>query len=291
MPQGPRASSGTPALAGLVLGSLAGLASAATWGAGDFAGGIAARRTPLFVVVLLSQALGLVLVTVLALVSREALPPMTDVWWAIGAGLSGAVGVTCLYGSLASGRMGIAAPVSGVIAAIIPVSYTWIAIGTPATLGLAGMGVALVGIVLVSAPRAERPPGKVLALALLSGFGFAGFLLLMGLSTGTSFLWTLSAARIGSTLAALAVVLAMRPGLGSPGWAVVVAGLCDTLGNAFFLAATRLARLDVAVVLSSLYPVTTVLLARFVLKEKLSPMQAWGAALMLAAIPLIAWDA
>lgn len=271
-------------------GPLAGLASAGTWGAGDFAGGLAARRSPLFVVVALSQALGLVLVTILAFAMREPFPVLADLGWAIGAGLSGAVGVTCLYGSLASGRMGIAAPVSGVIAAALPVAYTWTVIGAPALVGLIGMGVALVGIVLVSAPKAERPPPRVMTLATLSGLGFAGFFLLMGLSSGGSFLWTLSAARVGSTLAALGVVLALRPGWGRPGWGIVVAGLCDTLGNAFFLAATRLTRLDVAVVLSSLYPVMTVVLARFVLKEKLTPMQAWGAAVMLAAIPLIAWE-
>lgn len=274
-----------------MLGPAAGLASAATWGAGDFAGGLAARKTPLVVVVLLSQALGLVLVTALAFILREPYPPAADWLWAGAAGLCGAVGITCLYGSLAMGRMGIAAPLSGVIAAIIPVGYTWSAIGAPGAIGLAGMAVALIGIVFVSGPKAERPPPKVLAMALLSGLGFAGFLLIMGLSSGASFLWTLAGARIASTGVALAIVLAMRPGLGRPGWTVVAAGLCDTLGNALFLAASRLGRLDIAVVLSSLYPVMTVALARFILKERLTRAQTWGAILMLAAIPLIAWEA
>lgn len=275
----------------MVLAPLSGLASAATWGAGDFAGGIAARRTPLFVVVLLSQALGLVLVTALALILGEPYPPLADVLWAGAAGICGAIGVTCLYGSLASGRMGIAAPVSGVIAAVLPVTYTFFAIGAPRALALAGMGVALVGIILVSAPKAERPPPRVIALAVGSGLGFAAFLVIMGLSSGATFLWTLASARLASTLAMGALVLATRPGLGKPGWALLVAGVCDTLGNALFLLATRLGRLDIAVVLSSLYPVMTVILARVVLKERLTPMQTWGASLMLAAIPLIAWEA
>ena len=274
-----------------MLGPLAGLASSATWGAGDFAGGMAARRAPLFVVVLLSQALGLVLVVALALTLREPVPPTADWLWGGAAGIAGAVGVTALYGSLSLGRMGIAAPVSGVIAAALPVAFAWTRIGAPELLGLIGMGVALVGIVLVSAPKAERPPPRVLLLATLSGLGFAAFFILMGMSTRTAFLWTLSSARVASTIAVLALVLFMRPGWGKPGVAVVIAGLGDVLGNACFLVATRLTRLDVAVVLSSLYPVMTVLLARIVLKEKLTPMQAWGAAVMLASIPLIAWNA
>lgn len=274
-----------------MLGPLAGLASAAAWGAGDFAGGMAARRTPLFVVALLSQALGLALVAVLAFLVREPYPPALDWLWGGAAGLCGAVGITALYGSLAAGRMGIAAPVSGVIAAGLPVSYAWATIGTPSAVGLAGILVAIVGIVLVSAPKAERPPPRVLALAMLSGLGFAGFFVLMGESSQAAFFWTLTAARVASTIGLLALVLALRPGRGSPGLAVTLAGLGDVIGNATFLVATRLTRLDVAVVLSSLYPVMTVLLARVMLKEKLTPMQAWGAAVMLAAIPLIAWGA
>lgn len=266
-----------------------GLASAATWGAGDFAGGIAARRVPLFVAVLLSQALGLVLVVALAFALREPVPVLSDWLWGGAAGLAGAVGVTCLYGSLASGRMGIAAPLSGVIAAALPVAYAWTRLGAPSAIGLAGMLLALAGIALVSAPRAERPPRRVLLLAVGSGLGFALFFILMGESTRTSFLWTLSAARVAACVVLLGVLALTRPGWGRPGVAVVLAGLCDVLGNAFFLLASRVARLDVAVVLASLYPVTTVILARIVLKEKLTPMQAWGAIVMLAAIPLIAY--
>lgn len=275
----------------MVLGPLAGLASAASWGAGDFAGGLAARRTPLFTVVLLSQSLGLALVVALALVTREPLPGAADWLWGGAAGIAGAVGITALYGALSAGSMGIAAPVSGVIAAALPVAYAWTRIGAPATVGLLGMGIALVGIVLVSAPRVKRPSPRIVALAMLSGLGFAGFLLLFGISTGVSFFWTLSAARIASSAGLALLVLAVRPGWGRPGWAVVVAAVGDTLGNAAYLLATRLTRLDVAVVLSALYPVMTVLLARLVLKEKLTPMQTWGAAIMLAAIPLIAWEA
>lgn len=270
------------------LGPAAGVATAAAWGAGDFCGGLAARRQPVFVVVLLSQLIGLVAIGAVALVVREPMPGVRDLLWGAAAGLAGGVGVTALYASLARGRMGVAAPITGVVAAILPVGYAWTVEGAPTLLGLGGMGCALVGIVLVSGPKAERPEPRVLALALLSGLGFAGFLLLMGLSTGAPYFWTLTAARAGSSLALLTIVLATRPGWGRPGWSLLGAAAGDTLGNALFLFAARAGRLDVAVVLSALYPIFTVLLALVVLKERLTWTQAAGSALMLAAIPLMA---
>lgn len=273
---------------GVALGApLSGLASALTWGAGDFAGGLATRRQNVFVVVLLSQLIGLAGLALIALVVREPLAPVMDLLWGGAAGVAGAIGVTALYASLAAGRMGIAAPITGVLAAVLPVTYAWLVVGAPSAFGLWGMAIALAGIALVSGPRAERPPARVLALALLSGTGFASFLLLLGLSSGAAFLWTLVAARVASSLAMLALVLGTRATWGRPSWAVFAAALGDTGGNAFFLLATRLGRLDVAVVLSSLYPIATVVLARLVLKERLTATQASGAALMLAAIPLI----
>lgn len=268
-------------------GTLAGLGCSAAWGVGDFAGGIATKRQPVFLVVLLSQALGLVLVGTLALALREPVPPWSDLVWGGAAGLAGAVGVTCLYASLASGRMGIAAPITGVVAAILPVAYAWRVEGLPSSLALLGTGLALAGIVLTSGAKAERPPARVFVLAVLSGLGFAGFLLLMGLSSGSSFFWTLTAARAASSTGVLLLVLGSRTAWGRPGWAIAIAGVGDALGNAFFLLSSRWASLDVAVVLSSLYPVVTVALARFVLKEKLTWAQGLGAALMLAAIPLV----
>lgn len=266
----------------------AGIASALAWGAGDFAGGMAARKQNVFVVVFLSQVIGLALLLTLAAFVREPLPPAADFGWGAAAGVSGAVGVTALYASLSMGRMGIAAPITGVVAALIPVAYAWIFVGGPSSFGYAGMGLAVAGIVLVSAPKAERPPSKVLGLALLSGLGFAGFLLLMGLSSGSAFLWTLIGARAGSALVTL-IFAASRPRpWGRPTWAVLGASMGDTLGNAFFLLAARLGRLDAAVVLSSLYPIATVLMARMILRERLTWMQTAGAALMILAIPLVA---
>lgn len=270
-------------------GTLAGLGCSAAWGVGDFAGGVATKRQPLFLVVLLSQALGFVIVATLAILSREPFPGSRDLVLGAAAGLGGAVGVTCLYAALASGRMGIAAPITGVVAAILPVSYAWFADGVPSSFAIVGTALALGGIVLTSGAKAERPPARVFWLALLSGLGFAAFLLLMGLSSDDSFFWTLTAARTASSTALLVLVVASGTGWSRPGWAIAVAGIGDALGNALYLLAKEWASLATAVILSSLYPIVTVALARFVLKERLTWPQAIGAGLMLAAIPLVTW--
>ena len=268
-------------------GTLAGVGCSAAWGIGDFSGGLAAKRQPVFLVVFLSQLVGFLVVCALALALREPVPARADLLWGAAAGLAGAVGVTCLYASLASGRMGIAAPITGVLAAMLPVAYAWMAEGVPTALALVGTFLAFAGIALTSGAKAERPPARIFVLALVAGLGFAGFLFLMGLSDEGSFFWTLTAARAASSAGLLLLVVGSGTAWSRPGWAVLVAGLGDALGNALFLTAARLSTLDVAVILSSLYPIVTVALARFVLKERLTWPQAAGAALMLAAIPLV----
>lgn len=268
----------------------AGIGSALAWGAGDFVAGVASRRASVLVVAGGSQLVGLVILPILALALGEPIPAARDWLWAGAAGVSAFAGIGGLYAALASGRMGVAAPLTGVLAASLPVAYAWTVAGTPGELAVAGMVLALAGIALAGGPRAERPPARVLGLSILSGVGFAGFLLLMGESSRDAFVWTLIAARLGTLGSILVAIAITRPALrGAPVGAVALAGLLIVIGDALYLGAARLGRLDVAVVLSSLYPVGTVALARIVLKERLTRTQAWGAALMLAAIPLIAW--
>ena len=274
-----------------MLAPLSGLASAATYGAGDFLAGLASRRASVFVVALGTQLVGFLVLPPLALALGEPTPSRGEWLWAMLAGLSSFAGIAGLYGALAAGRMGVAAPITGVLAAAVPVAYAWTVGGAPSALAVAGMALALVGIGLVSGPKAERPPPRVLALAIVSGLGFAGFLLLMGISRGESVVWPLVGARVATIAAFGACVLFLRPTIrGTPWWVVVWAGLLIAAGDVAYLLAARLGRLDVAVVLSSLYPAFTVGLARLVLKERLTALQTAGAAVMLVAIPLIAWD-
>lgn len=267
-----------------------GVASAATWGAGDFSGGLASRRMDVFRVVLASQALGLVLLAAFALAGQEQAPLFADLAWGAAAGLSGGIGVASLYAALATGRMGIAAPVTAVVASIVPVTVGIATQGAPGPLAFAGFSLALVGIWLVSRPTGEKGSRRALGLAIVAGAGFGGFLVLIHQADGI--LWPLVSARGASALLMLAIVL-RRPVATTDArparTLVLLAGVLDTAGNLFFVLAATVGRLDAAAVLSGLYPAMTVLLARFLLQERLTLHQLAGLGVMLASIVLIAW--
>jgi drug/metabolite transporter (DMT)-like permease len=275
------------------------LASAVSWGAGDFSGGIAAKKTNVFLVVAVAHGTGLVLVLLLAVLMREQMPSTKILLWLWGAaaGIAGAVGLASLYRGLAIGKMGVVGPVAGVITAALPVIYGASTQGLPKTLQLCGFALAFVGIVLVSKPEKTEgvPPG--LWLAMLAGVGFGMFLIFIQQAGTSSVYWPLASARTVSLflmLVALAISKANGPvssarKLERKLWPIMIfAGAMDTLGNALFMMATQTGRLDVAAVLSSLYPATTVLLARFLLQERVSAIQNVGMVAAIASIPLIA---
>lgn len=266
-----------------------GVASAAAWGAGDFAGGLASRRAPVLRVGLAVQALGASLIVLAALAAREPLPSWRDAGWSALAGLGGGIGILSLYAALAGGRMGIAAPLSGLLAALLPVAVGLATEGAPKPTTLVGFVLAFAGVALVSVTRRERPAPRTLALAALSGLGFGAFLLAMSFTTGATFLWALVVARVAAGAMMLVMALARGEARGALPWRVVLAAaVLDALGNAFFLLATRAGRVDVAAILSSLYPAATVALARVVLGERLTWPQTAGSVLVLAAIALVA---
>ena len=268
---------------------LAGLGAAASWGAGDYAGGVATRRASVWRVVLVSQAVGVVLTVGLVLALREPMPGMRGLALGAAAGASGAVGIVGLYSALAAGRMGVAAPITAVVGAILPVAVGVLVEGPPGARALVGVALALPGIVLLSRPHGEASP-RAVVLALVSGVGFGGFFVLVDAASAAGIGWPLLAAR-AATLAAVAVVVAARRekgGAATPWGLAALAGLGDTAGNAFFALAATLGRLDEAAVLASIYPAFTVVLARVLLKERLTRGQLAGMALALAAVVLIA---
>ncbi len=268
-----------------------GLTSAATWGIADFSGGLATRRAPVLTVVLLSQVTGLILLTLLALTSAERAPTVQDVLWGAAAGVIGQIGLFALYRAMAIGQMGIAAPLTGVLAASVPVVFGAFAQGLPDLLHLTGFALALVGVWFVARPQGAtgRPAG--LGLAILAGLGFGCFLILIAQVREHSVFWPLVAARVASISVMIGIALVRRPFT----WPsrkttplILLAGSMDVGGNAFFVLAEQAGRLDIAGVLSSLYPATTVLLALFVLRERLARFQTIGVLMVLVAIPLIA---
>jgi len=267
------------------------LTSAALWGAGDFWGGIAARRTSVFGVVVAAHSTGFLGMLFWALLRNEAVPPHQFLLWAIAGGLSGSIGLTAFYRSLAVGKMEINAPLSALITAVIPVGFGMVLHGRPRLFQLVGFVIAIVGTVLVSRPEAahQAPPGAWLAV--VAGLGFGGFLICMKLAGATSIVWPLCIARLISVSAILIFCLLARQSPLVPARLVPLAaftGMLDTAGNALFMFAAQLGRLDVAAVLSSLYPVMTIILARWILKERLHPIQTVGMLAVLVAIPLIA---
>ncbi|MCB9009323.1 MAG: DMT family transporter [Ardenticatenaceae bacterium] len=273
-----------------------GLASAAVWGAGDFSGGLASKRGNVYVVVLLSQIVGLLCLLTLALLLEGALPSARDLLFGALAGLAGVIGILALYAGLARGRMGVVAPMTAVFSASIPVIVGIVTEGVPPILVLVGFVLAVTAVWLLSGGgKADGIRRDELGLALLAGFGFALFFVFIDqISAGVVF-WPLTAARSASVPLLFIFLFSRR--WPAAVWKmparsvlpiVALSGILDSGGNYFFALATQSGRLDIAAVLASLYPASTVLLARLVLKETLGPRQWLGVAVALAALILIA---
>jgi drug/metabolite transporter (DMT)-like permease len=268
-----------------------GLAAAIVWGGGDFCGGQATRRASVFSVLIAAEISGLLMLIVLALAWGEALPAMTTIRWGLAAGFMGAIGLAALYQALSIGQAGMVAPVSAVIAAAIPALYSALTEGPPDALHLAGFGLALVAVWLVAQSNQSKQGVQGLGLALLAGCGFGSFFILIHYASITTTFWPLAIAR--ATAVPLVWVTALyRRSTWTPTRAVLplalLCGLLDAGGNALFVLAAQTGRLDVAAILSSLYPASTVILAWLILGERTSWVQRIGIVTALGAIVLIA---
>jgi drug/metabolite transporter (DMT)-like permease len=269
------------------------LSAAAAWGAGDFSGGMATRRSAVFGVIAIAHALGLALMIAAAVLFRETMPSGTALTWAAAAGLVGGAGLACLYRALAVGKMGLNAPLSSVIAALVPLLFSLVSEGLPHASRMAGFVVALASIWLIAMPTAgAHQTSEGLGLAVAAGVGLGGFLLLIKFAGSSAVFWPLAAARAGSFGLMLAIIGVARgdwkPRPESWYW-IFLAGLLDIGANALYMAALHRGSLAVAAVLSSLYPASTVILARVLLKERWSWMQGFGMAAALVAVGLISY--
>ncbi len=267
------------------------LAAAATWGAADFSGGFATKTVNPFRVVVLAHATGLLFMLTLALATHDPVPARATFLWGAIAGLVGGIGLAAFYKALAIGTMGVNAPLSAVITAIVPLLFSFMTEGVPRGIRMAGFALALVSIWLIATPHSAESRTRGLALAIVAGLGFGGFLLFIKLAGTESVFWPLVAARAASTLLMLGVVVVLGSQWKFGGTSllyIVAAGILDSGANALYVAAAHRGRLDVAAVLSSLYPATTVVLARIVLKERLSKVQLGGMVLAIVSVVLIA---
>lgn len=266
-----------------------GLAAALTWGAGDFSGGIASKRTKALSVVIIAHAFSMVLLLAAAFLLREPFPPLAAWLWGGLAGLGGAIGLVLLYSALASGRMSVAAPVSALVAAAIPVAFAALTKGLPSLWVIAGFVLALAAIWLVSGGSRDFQLAE-LRLPLLAGLAFGFFFTTLHLASGESVIYPLIAVRIVSISSLLLFSLVTRQPVAPTRaslFPILMSGLLDTLGNGLYALAAQLGRVDIAAVLGSLYPGATVLLAWFLLKEHINRQQVAGIAAALAAIVLI----
>ncbi|HZU66619.1 MAG TPA: DMT family transporter [Ktedonobacteraceae bacterium] len=267
-----------------------GLAASLFWGSGDFNGGLASRRATASSVVVAAYAVGFVLLVVLALLWREPFPKSLDIFWGGLAGLAGAIGLVSFYSALSIGRMGIAAPISAVLTAGLPVIFSVFTEGLPNLLQLGGFVLALLAITLISRPEPARGRPEGIGLALLAGTGFGCFFILISRVTHGETFWPLAVARFTSVLFLLIMASIrrqpMRPQLAVT-HLILLAGVLDAFGNVFFVLASHSGRLDVAAVLSSLYPAATVILAALLLRERVTRIQGIGILLALIAVPMI----
>ena len=272
---------------------LFGLASALTWGAADFGGGLASKKSSPYAVVFWGDLVGMTAVSVLAAARGDPFPSLRSVEFAVLASFCGAIGIIMLYRALADGKMSVAAPVSALMAAVIPVAVGFVAVGLPKWLTMAGVGLALVSIWLVA--RTERE-GRVrihwadVRMPLLAGGLFGLFFIFMHEAAGESVLWPAAILRIASAILLAGISYFKKESLAvvrDHWWLIAFIGIFDVAGNVLYILAAQTGRMDIAAVLGSLYPGATVALAWMVLKEKISVSQMFGIALALTAIVMI----
>jgi drug/metabolite transporter (DMT)-like permease len=276
-----------------ILPVLYGLASALTWGAADFGGGIASRRSTPYAVVVWGDMVGMSAVAVLAIALGDPLPSLLSVGFTVLASFCGAIGIIILYRALADGKMSIAAPVSALMAAVIPVAVGVVTDGWPKLLTMGGVLLALLSIWLVARTEHEgrmRIHWADVRLPLFAGVLFGLFFIFMHDATKESVLWPAVGLRISSAILLATIALFTRNSLSvvrDHWWLVVFIGIFDVAGNVFYILSAQSGRMDIAAVIGSLYPGMTVALAWLVLKEKISVSQLAGIALALTAIVMI----
>jgi uncharacterized membrane protein len=269
---------------------LFGLLSALTWGAGDFNGGLAVKRSNPYGVIAVAHTVSLVMLLITVFIVGEPIPPMRDWLWGGASGLAGGIGLMLLYRALAEGRMSVAAPVSAVVAAALPVLVGLLQDGLPGLWIMIGFVLALVAVWLVSGGEGLAIRFDDLRMPIIAGIAFGAFFIFIERASQTALLWPLIAVRIVSVSTMLGYALLTRQDWIPKRESMVpllLSSLLDTFGNAFYALSARTGRLDVAAVLGALYPGATVLLAWVFLKENISRIQTIGILLALGAIILL----
>jgi drug/metabolite transporter (DMT)-like permease len=267
-----------------------GLAAVMAWGTSDFLGGYATRRANAFLFTTVVNIGGLLVVGTLAAAGHAAFPSLRAAMWVLAGGVAGGAALAIFYRALSSGRMGLTAPVAAVLGAAIPTFFSMFTEGLPSNISILGFVLAATGLWLITRTEDGNSPQGI-GLAVLAGIGFACFYLCVRQAGDASAFWIASLTRAGGLVITTLIVLLQRNfrDITSAGvrWGVLT-GCIDSLGTILFVRASQTGRLDEAVVISSLYPAVTVLLARIVLKEHFTRWRFVGLLAALAAVPMIA---
>jgi drug/metabolite transporter (DMT)-like permease len=275
-----------------VAGLLA-LSGAVLWGVGDFLGGFASRRLPVLAVLAISQAVGLAGVALWVWIASDPFPGLSEILPAAAAGVAGLIGLAALYRGLAVGAMGIVAPISAA-SPIVPLAVDAARGVTPTTLQWLGIALVLAGIVTLSRERADVGTRRIAAgagLAVVAALGFGGFVVGLDAGSDQSAPWAVVAARSASVAIAVVVAALTSTSLRPPARFVPLllgVGAFDTAANVCVAFATTKGAAGIVAVLSALYPVVTVVLARLVLAERLSVARRAGGVTALAGAALVA---
>jgi drug/metabolite transporter (DMT)-like permease len=273
--------------------SLLALSGAVLWGVGDFLGGLAARRLALLVVLVVSQGVGLAGVAVWVVLSGDAFPGVVDLLPAVGAGVAGLVGLAALYRGMAIGAMGIVAPISAT-SPVIPLCVDAAQGVVPSLLQWLGIACVLVGIAILSLETSSSDGSRVAAgagLAICAALAFGAFFVGIDAAADESVPWAVVTVRTTAVVLGIGAVLVSGTSLRAPRRlliALVAIGVFDTAANVTFAYASTAGAIGIVAVLSSLYPVVTVALARLVLHERLSGMRRAAAVVALVGAALVA---
>jgi drug/metabolite transporter (DMT)-like permease len=261
------------------------LAAAASWGVGDFLGGLKSRSLRPVAILIVAQPIGAGLLGIWVAIRGQG-PPGSEVLWACVASVFGTVGLIAFYRGMAAGALSIVAPIAGAGAAI-PVFWGLAHGDHPSVYQEVGFVAALAGVVLASFERARIAAGVGWALIAMVAFG--AYYIPMHTASQGDFLWAAFVFRLSSLTLVASAWLVLRPARAHRADLPVLAsiGVLDTGGNVFFAASSARGLVSVVSILASLYPVVTVLLARAVLHERVHRSQELGIVLALAGIVLV----
>jgi len=282
-----------------------GLMAATTWGGSDFAGGISARRSPALLVVASGHVVTLLVLLAICGVGHLPLPHRAEFLEGSLGGVEGSLALVVFYRALSMGAMGLTAALTGLLTALVPVLFGLWTEGLPAPISSVGLLLGCVAIFLVCYTGRHSPghntPPVALLLGAVSGAGFGLQLILLKLAANDGVIWALTSARIGGVLGMVSILLFAWPrhaqdGTGSSRdkrvwrgfWRLgILAGALDTAGNVGYTIAAHTGRLDLAAMVSSLYPGFTILLAAILLRERPTGRQTVGMAVALASVVLL----